>query len=158
MLKHSSASLLAQGWFWVRETGLPRWRWRCLVGEAMLRLSLARLLIAAVPLRLWLRMLGEPVKSGSGVGEADAETRLIASAINRGANRLPFATKCLPRAVALHAMLSLRHKPSRLVIAVLDRSKLDAAEELHAWVESRGEIVIGKLDFPFHPIVIFGKN
>lgn len=136
----------------------PDWRWRWLVAEAMLRLTLARLLVTLVPLRHWRHLLGGLAPEEANKDPADSETRRIASAVNRGADRLPFATKCLPRAIALHAMLIGRQKPSRLVIAVLDRSKLGAVEELHAWVESRGEIMIGKLDFPFHPIVAFGKN
>jgi Transglutaminase-like superfamily len=138
------------------DTAAPDWRWRRLVGEAMLRLVWARLLIAAIPLRHWRGLLGSPSASRSANGSADAETRLIAQAVVRGANRLPFTCKCLPQAVALHAMLRRRAKPSRLVIAVLDPGQRGTFDNLHAWVESGGDIVIGALENPFHPIVSFG--
>jgi hypothetical protein len=121
----------------------------------MLRLALARLLIAAVPLRRWHAVLGQAGPHRGGTGPADAETSLLARAVVRGAYRLPFATKCLVRAVALHTMLRSRHKPSHLVIAVLDPRQRGQIESLHAWVEAGGEIVIGEVDFSFHPIVQF---
>ena len=83
---------------------------------------------------------------------------LLARAVVRGAARLPFETKCLPRAVALHTMLRRRRLPSLLVIGVLDPSQRGTIEDLHAWIESGNEVVIGALNQPFHPLVRFGDR
>lgn len=122
----------------------------------MLRLAFARLLIAAVPLRRWSWVLGAPGPRKEGEESVDAEADALARAVVRGSRRLPFATKCLVRAVALHTMLRSRGKPSQLVIAVLDPRRRGQVEDLHAWVESRGRIVIGEIDHPFQPLVFFG--
>lgn len=133
----------------------PDWRWRLLVGEAMLRLSLARMLVRLVPLRWWGHWLGRAAPHQAGQGEADPAAWRLARAVLRGAARLPFETKCLPRAIALHTMLRRNNLESRMVIAVLDPRRRGDLEDLHAWVESKGEIVIGALDFPFHPVVTY---
>lgn len=133
----------------------PDWRWRMLVGEAMVRLTLARLLVRLVPLRWWRHWLGQPAPHRPVEGAADPAARQLARAVLRAAARLPFETKCLPRAIALHSMLRRNMIPSRMVIAVLDPRRRGAVEDLHAWVESKGEIVIGELDFPFHPVVTY---
>ncbi|MBN8483572.1 MAG: lasso peptide biosynthesis B2 protein [Sphingomonadales bacterium] len=137
------------------EAAPPDWRWRLLVGEAMVRLTLARLLVRLVPLRWWGRWLGRPAPHRPDEGLADPGAWRLSRAVLRGAARLPFETKCLPRAIALHTMLRRNRIPSRMVIAVLDPRRRGAVEDLHAWVESKGEIVIGALDFPFHPVVTY---
>ena len=139
---------------------MTRWLWRGRVAEAMLRLALARLLVTRIPLRRWRGLLGPISPEPSASSGADATTRLLARAVVRGAARLPFETKCLPRAIALHTLLRRSGRASQLVIGVLDsRSrtvKRGALEDLHAWVESHGEVIIGALDEPFHPLVRFG--
>ena len=126
------------------------------VGEAMVRLTLARLLVAAVPLRRWRGLLGGVRGALVSGAQVDPAVLVLARAVVRGAARLPFETKCLPRAVALHTMLRRRHLPSLLVIGVLDPSQRGTIEDLHAWIESGNEVVIGALNQPFHPLVRFG--
>ena len=121
----------------------------------MLRLAAARLLIAILPFGYWHRWLGQhgatrPVQQG-----ADAQVVLLARAVRRGAVRLPFETKCLPRAIALHTMLRRRREPSQLVLGVLDLGQRGTLDDLHAWVESGGEVVIGALDQTLHPLTRF---
>lgn len=143
---------------------MPRWQWRGRVAEAMIRLIVARLLVTSIPLHRWRRLLGplnpQSGARGRGSGGADGAARLLARAVVRGAARLPFETKCLPRAIALHTLLRRTGHASQLVIGVLDsRSrtfKQGSLEDLHAWVESHGEVIIGALDEPFHPLVRFG--
>jgi hypothetical protein len=139
----------------VAEVRPGSWRWRLLVGEAMARLGAARLLIAAVPLRRWRHILGDGQGKPVGRQGASPAARVLAGAVERAAARLPFATKCLPRAIALHTMLRRRHLRSCLVIAVSDPRRRGEIEDLHAWVETDGETVIGKIDFPFHPLIRF---
>ena len=143
---------------------MPRWQWRGRVAEAMIRLVVARLLVTSIPLHRWRGLLGplspqSSARDGSS-GGADGAARLLARAVVRGAARLPFETKCLPRAIALHTLLRRTGHTSQLVIGVLDsRSrtcKQGSLEDLHAWVESHGEVIIGALDEPFHPLVRFG--
>lgn len=130
----------------------PRWRWWAWVGEAMLRLTAARLLVMLLPLRYWRGWLGAIARTAQPAAGANSETLLLARAVRRGAARLPFKTKCLPRAIALHTMLRRRRQPSQLVLGVIAMSHRGSIEDLHAWVESRGQIVIGELDQPFHPL------
>ena len=136
------------------------WLWRGWVAEAMLRLALARLLVTWVPLRRWSGLLGPINLAPSAGGGANDAARLLARAVTRGAARLPFETKCLPRAIALHTFLRRSGHTSQLVIGVLGSStrasKQGSLEDLHAWVETQGEIVIGALNEPFHPLVRFG--
>lgn len=119
-------------------------------------LALARLAVGLVPFRLWRRLLGRIV-TGSARPCTDPRlaTRLAAS-VERGAMRLPFHTKCLPRALALHAMMRRRGLPALLVIGVLDNQRRGALEDLHAWVETDDGILIGAIAEPFHPLVRFG--
>ena len=129
-----------------------------MVGEAMLWLALARFLVSAVPLRRWRRFLGPLCAPSMMTAKPDPAALVLARAVSRGAARLPFETKCLPRAMALHAMLGRRSMPSVLVIGVLDPSQRGTIEDLHAWVESGGAIIIGALEEPFHPLARFGKG
>ena len=127
------------------------------VAEAMLRLTLARALVTAIPLRRWRGLLG-PVGGSQSIAVAPCPAAsVLAHAVVRGAAQLPFETKCLPRAMALHGMLRRRRLPSLLVIGVLDPSRRGTIEDLHAWVECSGEVVIGALDQSFHPLVRFGN-
>lgn len=131
------------------------WRWRALVTEAMFRLTLARLLVRLAPFGWWRHWLGQASPMGAAQGIVDPVTGRLVRAVLRGAARLPFQTKCLPRAIALHMMLRSRKLSSRLVIAVLDPRHRGALDDLHAWVESGGQIVIGEPELPFHPIITY---
>jgi hypothetical protein len=57
--------------------------------------------------------------------------------------------------MALHWMLRRRHRSSQLVIAVLPEQARGGVDDLHAWIETGGEILIGELDQPFRPIARF---
>lgn len=132
------------------------WRWRALVGEAVVRLVVAWLLVRLLPLGWWRRWLGRPGPPPQAAGVAGSAAWLMARAVRRGALLLPFHVKCLPQAIALHTMLRRRALPSRMVIAVLDPRRRGTVDDLHAWVESAGEILIGETEGPFHPVVTYG--
>ena len=140
------------------ERARPDWVWRLTVGEAMLWLALARFLVSAIPLKRWRRFLGPLCEPPTVTAQLDPAALVFARAVNRGAARLPFETKCLPRAMALHAMLRRHRLPSVLVIGVLDPSQRGTIEDLHAWVESNGTVIIGALEEPFHPLARFGNG
>jgi hypothetical protein len=134
------------------------WRWWLLVAEAMALLAIARCLIALFRLNLWRGLLGETLDEAGATPPPSALARLLAAAIERGAARLPFTCKCLPRALALHWMLRRRGLPSQLVITVLDPAHRSEGENLHAWVETGGAILIGAIDRPYVPLARFGSR
>ena len=75
--------------------------------------------------------------------------RRLAGHVERAAQRLPFETKCLPRAMALSWLLRRRRLGHCVVIAVRPPELRDGDHGLHAWVEVDGETVIGDLPGPW---------
>ena len=73
----------------------------------------------------------------------------LAADVEWAAKRLPFSTKCLPRAMALSWMLRRRRLPHTVVIAVRPNDLRHSADALHAWVEVGGEKIIGDLPGPW---------
>lgn len=131
------------------------WRFRLLVAEAIIRLVTARFLVRHVPFRHWRGFLGQMGADVSQIGLRQVEIGVLVKAIERADARLPFACKCLPRAMALHAMMRRRGISGELVIGVLESARRGSIEDLHAWVETGGEILIGDVGERFHPIVRF---
>lgn len=116
--------------------------------KAMGALCQARLLIRWVPFERWRRSLG-PLADSFGrpptPDEPLAEGRRFAAVIERAALRLPFPTKCLPRAIALSWMLRDRGIGHAVVFAVRRAELRPAADRLHAWVEIDREKILGDL-------------
>ena len=127
------------------------WRLRRLTLEAMLRLCAAWLLGRVVPLGYWRGRLGTaaPADTPDACPPDDlatiAQARRLALHVERAAARLPFATKCLPRAVALARMLQVRRQRYSLRIATRPPQERGGADDLHAWVEVGQVKVIGDL-------------
>jgi len=113
----------------------------------MLLLCGGRLLIAFVPLRYWRDSLG----LDGGVSGEDGQiiARRLAARVERAAALLPFRARCLPRAMALSAMLRRGGIAHTLVFAVRPRAWTGPQERLHAWVEREGERLIGDLSGPW---------
>ena len=107
-------------------------------------LLIARLLIAAVPMRLWRGSLGkvEALVNGGHVKD-DRLPRLIARSVRRACEFVPSAMACLPRAMAAQWMLGRRGVHSALVFGILPDARRSETDALHAWVEVGGEIIIG---------------
>ena len=100
-------------------TAARLWQGRMRTAHAMAALSLAQLAVTLVPLRRWRSTLGaKPCKEPAEPDVKAGEARRIAGAVERAAERLPFATKCLPRAVALSWLLRRRAIGHSLVIAI----------------------------------------
>ncbi len=131
-------------------------RWRLVVAEALLLLAIARVMVAGLRFGWWRRLLG-PIAAAAACGSGSNADRLLAKAVERAALRLPGGAKCLPRAIALYWMLGRRNRPAQLVIAVLPGADRGQTDDLHAWVESGAEILLGELHQPFHPLVRFGN-
>ena len=112
----------------------------------------ARLMVEFVPFDRWRDSLGAALGDRSDNLSADAgltEARRLAVHVDRAAARLPFATKCLPRAMALSWMLRHRRMGHAVVIAVRPPQLRDESDALHAWVEVEGAKILGELPGPW---------
>ena len=127
-----------------------KWRGRAGTVRAMAALAGARILIATAPFERWRTRLGFVAKTTKpGQDAAAAEARRLASQVERAAARLPFGTKCLPRAMALSWLLRRKGIGHILVFAVRPPELRDSPDALHAWVEVAGTKVIGDLPGPW---------
>ncbi len=126
---------------------VSRTRARLRTARAAGLLCLARLLVAAVPFRLWRRSLGPRKTAGAQLNPATV--RRLAAHIERAAWRLPFGIKCLPQAMALSWQLRRLGAPHRIVFAVRPPGQRGASDRLHAWVECHEWIVLGDLPGPW---------
>lgn len=131
------------------------WRSRLRTLLAMALLCLARLLIAIVPLRWWRRTLGQVSRDMSPptAGPALRDAVRLASHVERAAERLPFETRCLPRAMALAWLLRRAGLGYCLVIAIRPQGRREEADGLHAWVDYDGVTVLGELPGPWQPVL-----
>ena len=93
-------------------------------------------------------------QQGLPAGETVATARRIAVHVERVATRLPFATKCLHRAMALAWMLRSRGINFKLKIAVRPPEARTGTHDLHAWVEAGGMIVLGDLPEPWAVLLV----
>lgn len=111
----------------------------------MALLSWAQLIVRWLPFNRWRGSLGLSEDEGG----SRAEARLLAAAVQRAAARLPFTTKCLPRAMALSWMLRREGIAHAVVIAVRPERFRGSNDDLHAWVEMGGTKLIGDLPGPW---------
>lgn len=114
--------------------------------EAAAWLVLARLAVVWLPLPRWNARFG---LEGAASAQAADAARKLARHVERAAMRLPFESKCLPRALALSLMLRRRTIAHRLALAVRPASGRTDRDALHAWLEVADEKVIGDLPGPW---------
>lgn len=149
---NADKSAAAPGW----------WRIHAQLVEAAVLLVFARLLISFVRFGRWRNALGRVVPDGgevlpaaesSGTDSAYQQPgtldRYLSRVVDRAALRLPFEYRCLPRAMVLHWMLTRRGRSTLLVIGVLPGPRRGQLDDLHAWVELGGEVLIGSSPEPF---------
>ncbi len=138
--------------FWpksVRRASLTQtetWRLRGRTLEALGWLCLARLTVACAPFGSWRDRLG---LGGAALQGSAIEARLLALHIERADARLPFGLLCLPRAIALSWLLRRRSIPHQLVMAARPAAQRSGTDDLHAWIEVGGDIVLGALPGPW---------
>ena len=112
--------------------------------RAAAALVVARLKIALVPFRMWRHTLGR----AGGISN-DAQAKLWANHVEWAAHRLPLTMKCLPKAMALSALLRRQDISHAVVFAVRGAELRSGDDYLHAWVESGGARIIGDLPGPW---------
>ncbi|HEX6741182.1 MAG TPA: lasso peptide biosynthesis B2 protein [Sphingomicrobium sp.] len=128
-----------------------QWRGRLHTAQAMALLCWARLLVAFVPFDRWRGSLGSD--GPARLADAQHEAKLVEWA----ATRLPFTTRCLPRAMALSWMLNRQRLGHTVVIAVRAPDTRGSDDDLHAWVEVAGETIIGDLPGPWVETLRLGR-
>lgn len=130
------------------------------VGRAVAFLAAARFLVRVVPLRLWRGSLGQIVAQpqhqsdespppeyqfGDAALAVLREALMLGRCVDRASEILPGHSRCLPQAVALQWIMRMHGIASQIIIAfhIFDRAGEHA---YHAWVEHRGEMLIGHCD------------
>lgn len=136
-----------------------QWRHRARVAEAMVLLAVARLLVACVPFNRWSRWFGAASRPsgqpGESVGAAAAlRSRRIGRAVERAAERLPIAAKCLPQAMAAQIMARRRAIPAMLVVGVLPATARGTGDDLHAWVICGEDTIVGAGEPDHSPLLV----
>jgi hypothetical protein len=123
---------------------LDRWRRlessdRSLLVRSLFSLAAARLALWILPIRTVRHLLAGPARP---IAAGHASVEQIAWAI-AAARKLVPAASCLPQALAGEALLARHGHPVELRVGVVktEQGRLLA----HAWVESRGRVVIGQL-------------
>ena len=129
---------------------MPRssfWQPKLRIATAMMCLCWAQLLVSLVPFRHWRSRLGLAAQGKQLVDHVAARSQ--AADVEWAAKRLPFPTKCLPRAMALSWMLRRKRIEHSVVFAVRPADSRESAEALHAWVEIDGQKILGNLSGPW---------
>jgi hypothetical protein len=103
-------------------------------------------IIATLPFNRWRTRLGGKAHA---VHPLTADARRFAAHVDWAARLLPFSTKCLPRAMALSWILRSRGIGHCVVFAVRPVELRGAEDQLHAWVEVSGEVILGNLPGPW---------
>lgn len=110
--------------------------------RAVWMIGIVRLGLWLVPFDTLRRWVERTARERATAGRASEEQ--IVWAVARASHYVPGAHSCLPRALAAHVLLRREGHPSdlRIGVALDEHKKLQA----HAWVESRGKVVIGDTD------------
>lgn len=93
-------------------------------------------------MRAELRRRHRPGDAAASSADLAGDPRALAWAVRTTARRVPRAS-CLTQSLALEALLVQAGHPANLRIGVA--RKTDGAFEAHAWVESEGRVLIGRL-------------
>ncbi|HXG80459.1 MAG TPA: lasso peptide biosynthesis B2 protein [Sphingomicrobium sp.] len=125
------------------------WRPKLRTAAAMTRLCWAQLLVSWIPFKYWRHRLGFRDIDGNRPSATQADARRLAADVQWAAKRLPFETKCLPRAMALSWILRRKRIGHTVVIAVRPSEHRQSPDALHAWVEVDGGIMLGDLPGPW---------
>lgn len=112
----------------------------------MAALIVARVTVALVPFNRWQRTLG---RRGPPSDANVVAARRVANHVEWAARRLPFESKCLPRAMALSWLLRRKKMAHTVIFAVRPAERRGSQDDLHAWVELDGKTILGDLPGPW---------
>jgi hypothetical protein len=115
---------------------------RSLLLEAALLVPLVHALQSALPFRRWRGLL-TPKRPPVHAPRGGSTPEQIAAAVLRAQRGVPGVYRCLPAAYAGHLLLHRYGYPSVIHVGVGRDPNGDF--EAHAWVECRGQILIGDL-------------
>lgn len=107
---------------------------------ALAAVTVVRVFLRFVPLRVWSRVADRLPPRPPRVGTETTMARDVAWAVDRVSRAIPGAT-CLTQALAAHLLLSRRGCASRLRIGVARAP--GPTLRAHAWLESDGRVVLG---------------
>jgi len=115
--------------------------------------------VARVPFARWRIRFGQPGPTGgphsARLAEPDAlRARRTGRAVVRAAGRLPGEYKCLPRAMAACWMLQRRKIGHALIFGVSEASRRGTLDDLHAWVSSSEQVIVGEGEQVHHPVLV----
>lgn len=136
--------------------GRDYWGPKRRTAAAIARLCWALLLVSWVPFDRWRNALG--ATDGEATAGALDQARRMAADVEWAARRSPFPIKCLPRAMALSWMLRRRNIQHAVVIAVRPSQLRRSPDALHAWVEAKGDTILGELPGPWVEILRLGNT
>jgi len=134
------------------------WQRRFRTLRAMSLLCGARLTVAFVRFDRWRDSLGYEGNGSLASPQERADARQAAADVEWAAKRLPFATKCLPRAIALSWLLRGRSTAHSLVFAVRPADMRAAPDAIHAWVEVDGATILGDMPGPWLETLRLGER
>jgi len=120
---------------------LPAAKRRCLISAALLLPTIKASLVVfrfQTMRGLLARLTGLPLVIGRSKGGATEE---VVWAVESASKLMPWASTCLTQALTAQVLLLRRGRPALVHIGTLRGE--DGAFHAHAWVESRGEVVIG---------------
>jgi hypothetical protein len=114
--------------------------------RAVWTLFLVRVALWVAPSRLVLRWVDAKLPPESSPDAADArdDVKKVTLAVEAAGRRMPWAATCLTQALAAQALLARQGYRAALKIGVARGRQGEF--KAHAWLEHRGEVVIGDLD------------
>ena len=136
---------------------IERRRSRLRTMEAMAALCAARLLVETIPFNRWRNLLGSTAEGAIPDPAKPEKAKRLAADVEWAAKKLPFATKCLPRAMALSWLLRRQGLAHAIVIAVRPADP-QTRNRLHAWVEIDGDRILGSLPGPWIELLQIGAK
>lgn len=118
---------------------------RALLLNATLLLAATKLGLRLLPFQTLRRLLArlKPSSNLAGFPTSDLHLQKIVWAVEVASRNIPGGAKCLPRALVAHNLLTRQGYPAQLRIGVAKDE--EGQLEAHAWVESRGQVAIGRV-------------
>lgn len=133
------------------------WREWGLLGETLVALAQARVLVRLLPFRVLAKRLGTHMAETT---TADCPARqdwlsTVTWAVTALSRRLPWRCQCLEQALAAQTLLRRRNLPHTLYLgARLREGRLEA----HAWVRCGGYLVTGHTGEEFPVVSCFAQE